>query len=56
MGTPNVIVCTPPQTSIVCSTVPTLLGYDPMDYLTGRCNTAIACWPEGKAPGAPTTA
>ena len=33
---------------------PLLLGYDPMDYLTGWGNGAIACWPKGEAPGAPT--
>jgi hypothetical protein len=26
---------------------PQLLGYDPMDYLTDWCNTAVACWPIG---------
>jgi hypothetical protein len=44
------IVCTPD----CLLRRPQLLGYDPMDYLTGWCNTAVACWPKGEAPGAPT--
>jgi hypothetical protein len=34
---------------------PAILKMDPMDYLTGWCNTAVPCWPKGEAPGAPTT-
>ena len=36
------IVCTPPDLDCLLNR-PKLLGYDPMDYLTGWCNTAIAC-------------
>jgi len=34
---------------------PMLLKLDPMDFLTGWSNGAVACWPKGEAPGAPTT-
>ena len=34
---------------------PTILKRDPMDLLTGWSNGAVACWPRGQAPGAPTT-
>ena len=34
---------------------PTILKMDPMDFLTGWSNGAVACWPKGEAPGAPTT-
>jgi hypothetical protein len=47
------IVCTPPDLEFLLNR-PNILGYDPMDYLTGWCNTAVACWPKGEAPGAPT--
>ena len=33
---------------------PKLLKLDPMEFLTGWSNGAIACWPKGTAPGAPT--
>jgi hypothetical protein len=34
---------------------PAILKIDPMDFLTGWSNGAVACWPKGEAPGAPTT-
>ena len=34
---------------------PTILKMDPMDFLTGWSNGAVACWPRGEAPGASTT-
>ena len=48
------IVCTPEGLDCLLRR-PQLLGYDAMDYLTGWCNTAVACWPKGEAPGAPKT-
>jgi hypothetical protein len=33
---------------------PAILKIDPMDFLTGWSNGAVACWPKGEAPGAPT--
>ena len=47
------IVCTPPDLEFLLNR-PRILGYDPIDLLTGWCNTAVACWPKGTAPGAPT--
>ena len=46
------ITCTPELLSCLLRR-PQLLGYDEMDYLTGWCNIAVACWPKGEAPGAP---
>ena len=51
-GRDGEIVCTPPDLEFLLNR-PNILGYDPMDYLTGWCNTAVACWPKGEAPGAP---
>ena len=34
---------------------PAILKMDPMEFLTGWSNGAVACWPKGEAPGAPTT-
>jgi hypothetical protein len=48
------IVCTPPDLDCLLHR-PSRLGYNLMDSLTGWCNTAVAVWPKGKAPGAPTT-
>ena len=48
------IVCTPEGLDCLLRR-PQLLGYDEMDYLTGWTNCAVAVWPKGKAPGAPTT-
>jgi len=53
-GRSSRIVCTPPDLDCLLNR-PKLLGYDPMDYLTGWYNTAVACWPKGEAPGAPKT-
>jgi hypothetical protein len=36
------IVCTPEGLDCLLRR-PQLLGYDAMDYLTGWCNTAVAC-------------
>ena len=33
---------------------PAILKIDPMDFLTGWSNGAVACWPKGEAPGRPT--
>jgi hypothetical protein len=33
---------------------PAILKMDPMDFLTGWSNGAVACWPRGNAPGVPT--
>ena len=33
---------------------PAILKIDPMDFLTGWSPGAVACWPKGEAPGAPT--
>jgi hypothetical protein len=33
---------------------PTILNQDPMDYLTGWSNGAVAVWPKGETPVAPT--
>jgi len=32
---------------------PAILKMDPMVFLTGWSNGAVACWPNGEAPGAP---
>ncbi len=52
-GRHGTITCTPESWSCLLRR-PQLLGYEPMDFLTGWCNTAVACWPRGTAPGAPT--
>jgi hypothetical protein len=41
-GRDGKIVCTPPDLKFLLNR-PNILGYDPMDYLTGWCNTAVAC-------------
>ena len=51
-GRNGTITCTPPDLDCLLNW-PRLLGYDAMNYLTGWCNTAGACWPTGTAPGAP---
>jgi hypothetical protein len=53
-GRHGTIVCTPQDRDCLLNR-PKLLGYDAMDYLTGWTNCAVACWPRGQAPGAPTT-
>jgi hypothetical protein len=52
-GRNGTIVCVPPSLDCLLH-CPSLPGYDAMEYLTGWCNTAVACWPKGEAPGAPT--
>jgi hypothetical protein len=47
------IVCTPEGLDCLLRR-PQLLGYDPKDFLTGWSNAAVACWPRGTAPGAPS--
>jgi hypothetical protein len=52
-GRRGTIVCTPPHLDCLLRR-PSLLGYDAMDYLTAWSNTAVAVWPKGEAPGAPS--
>jgi hypothetical protein len=52
-GRNGTITCTPPDLDCLLNR-PKLLGYDPMDYLSGWSNAAVACWLKGKAPGAPS--
>lgn len=52
-GRHGTIVCTPEGLDCLLHR-PAMLGYDAMDYLTGWTNCAVACWPKGTAPGAPT--
>jgi hypothetical protein len=53
-GRHGTITCTPKSLECLLRR-PQLLGYDAMDYLTRWSNAAVAAWPKGKAPGAPTT-
>jgi hypothetical protein len=53
-GRHGTITCTPKSLECLLRR-PALLGYDPMDFLCRWTNCALACWPKGKAPGAPTT-
>jgi hypothetical protein len=53
-GRNGTITCAPPDLDCLLNR-PSLLSYDPTDYLTGWCNTAVACWPKGEGPGAPAT-
>ena len=50
-GRHGTITCTPEGLDCLLRR-PQLLGYDPMDFLTGWSNAAVACWPRGTAPGA----
>jgi hypothetical protein len=45
------IVCKPQKLESILRR-PTLLKEDPMDWLTGWSNGAVACWPKGEGPGA----
>ena len=51
-GKTGTIKCTPDRLKSLLRR-PTILKYDPMDFLTGWSNGAVAVWPNGKAPGAP---
>jgi hypothetical protein len=52
-GRHGTITCLPQSLDFLLRR-PALLGYDPMDYLCRWSNAAVACWPPGEAPGAPT--
>lgn len=53
-GRDQPIVCTPPDLDCLLNR-PALLGYDPMDHLTGWLNGYISYWAKGTAPGSPGT-